>query len=129
VSFQDDRASITAFHEAHEIADRVNLIGDYVCHLEAGHLILYRDYHFEGVHGLRWSSAGGARRNGRAVRVPVLRRPLALGRRHNALRGKEERSKERPSACDAEQDKVGMPSGRREPSALGVHVLRTGGAL
>ena len=34
----------------------------------------------------------------------MLGRPLALGRRHNALRGKEERSKQRASARYAEQE-------------------------
>jgi hypothetical protein len=38
-----------AFDRPHEITDRVDLIGDDVCHLEARDLILYRDYYFEAI--------------------------------------------------------------------------------
>jgi hypothetical protein len=41
--------SFVAFDDAHEITDRVDLIGDYVCHLQARHLILNRDYYFEPI--------------------------------------------------------------------------------
>jgi hypothetical protein len=38
-----------AFDRPHQITDRIDLIGDDVCHLEARDLILYRDYYFEAI--------------------------------------------------------------------------------
>src|ERR1700722_19869887 len=49
-------------------------------------------------------AGGAARRAGWPFASRLLGRPLALGRRHNALRGKEERSKERAGAHYAEQE-------------------------
>jgi hypothetical protein len=43
------RFSILAFDRPHEITDRVDLIGDDVCHLEARDLILNRDHYFEAI--------------------------------------------------------------------------------
>jgi hypothetical protein len=40
------RISVSAFDRSHEITNRLDLIGDYVCHLEARNLTIYRDYDF-----------------------------------------------------------------------------------
>jgi hypothetical protein len=195
-----------SFDRPHQITDRIDLIGDDVCHREARDLILYRDYYFEAIkpvgseivaearlvrharsidtemsgydladlavyvdlHGrsslrcresesthavspegllaaiknnnVRYLTEAACHRIGHAstafLKWPaappaemgwpfasrLLGRPLALGRRHNVLRGKKERGKERACARNAEQEN-NHPDSLTRRCGLGIDVF------